>query len=145
MSNRDRFELTKTGIYINERSLIDIIKEIEMPYAQIEYDARIEEGEDPKDLYLLAGDYRPLPLHMVKFPSRHLLDNPKDFTFGIHHSNPLKSKTTLLGCTCGIIECWFLLAKITLTETTVNWTDFQNFHREYWEYNLSFAFDRQQY
>ena len=28
-----------------DRSLIDIVKEIEMPYARIEYDARIEEGK----------------------------------------------------------------------------------------------------
>ena len=44
MSTCDRFGLSNAGeIYINDRSLINIIREIEMPYAQIEYDARIKE------------------------------------------------------------------------------------------------------
>lgn len=118
-----------------------------MPSAQIEYNARIEEGEEPKNLYIMAGDYMPLPLWMVKFPSRHLLDEPfkiakKGFVFEL--DDPYINKTTLLGCTCGITECWFLLARITLTETTVTWSNFNQFYRE-WEYNLSFTFERKEY
>lgn len=149
MNIRDRFKLsTKGEIYINNRSLIDIVKEIELPYAQIEYDARIEEGEDPSELYVMAGDYIPLPLSMVKSPSRHLLDKPLGIAekgFILPPDDPSRNKTTLLGCSCGIIECWFLLAQITLTKTTVQWSDFQQFHRQEWKYNLSFIFDRHEY
>ena len=93
--HRDRFQLSHTGnIYINDRSLIDIVKEIEMPYAQMEYDARIEKGE-PKDLSSIAGDYMPLPLSIVGFPSKHLLGQSlriveKGFT--LEANNPIKTK-----------------------------------------------------
>ena len=146
--HRDRFQLSHTGnIYINYRSLIDIVKEIEMSYAQIEYDARIEE-ENPQDLSLIAGDYMPLPLWITGLPSKHLLGKPLGIAekgFKLEEDNPIKNKTTVLGCSCGVIECWFLLAKITLTDTTVTWSNFQNFHQDGWEYNLNFTFDSQEY
>ena len=145
----DRFKLTKTGdIHINNSSLIDIVKEIELACIKTDYESwENKENENLNELLLLAGNYQPLPLWMIKSPARYFLDEPEDFTygFGIKLDNPMKSKTTLLGCTCGIIQCWFLLAKITLADTTVTWSDFQNFHRDWWEYDLSFTFDRQEY
>ncbi|MGD1919742.1 MAG: hypothetical protein ACFCAD_13130 [Pleurocapsa sp.] len=149
MSNKDNFKLTKTGdIYINNRSLIDIVKEIELAGIRADYESyENKEDEDLNELLLVAGDYQPLPLWMIKFSSRYFLDEAKDFTgkFMAKPENIIRNKTTLLGCTCRIIECWYLLAKITLTENTVTWSDFQNFHRDWWQYNLSFTFDRQQY
>lgn len=144
MSNLDYFELASDGnFYINNRSLINIVKEIEITC--IAKECEEYSPEDDENSYSVAGDYIPLPIYMIKFPSRYLLDEPKDFTYGINTSNPMKSKTTLLGCKCGIIECWFLSAKISLTESKVTWSDFQNFYRDNWEYNLSFTFDRKQY
>lgn len=148
MTNLDIFEISADGnFYINNRSLIDIVKEIEIACITKdceEYQYVPEEDEDP---YLIAGSYMPIPLWMIQFPSRYLLDEPKDFTcrFGINLDDPRRNKTTLLGCPCTEIECWFLLAKVTLTEKTVTWSDFNQFHRDEWQYNLNFTFDRKQY
>ena len=93
----------------------------------------------------MAGDYISLRLWMVKFPSRHLLNKSLKIAekgFVLKPGDPFRNKTALLGCTCGIIEYWFLLAKITLTNFTVTWSDFQQFYRKEWEYNLSFTFNR---
>lgn len=147
MSNLDYFELASDGnFYINNCSLIDIVKEIEIACITKENEEEQYFLEDDEDLYSIAGYYAPLPLYMVKFSSRYLLDEPKDFTSGLASLDSLRlEKTTLLGCTCGIIECWFLLAKVTLKEKIVTRSNFQNFHRDWWEYNLCFTFERKQY
>ena len=40
--------------------------------------------------------------------------------------------TPVLGCTCGIWECWPLEARIEVTETTVKWSSFRQPHRPQW-------------
>lgn len=150
MSHRDQFEVLPNGeIRINSQPLIELVREVELPFALKEYNDWIATGGDPTKVDLLAGDYSYLPPWMVMFPSRHLLDEPfriAEEGFILKPEDPCREKTTILGCTCGIIECWFLLARITLTQTTVTWSDFQQFHRDWWTYNLgSFIFDRQDY
>ena len=60
MTNLDIFEISADGnFYINNRSLIDIVKEIEIACITKdceEYQYVPEEGEDP---YLIAGSYMP--------------------------------------------------------------------------------------
>ena len=53
----------------------------------------------------------------------------------------------LLGCPCGIWECWPLTARIAVTATTVTWSSFRQPHREQWgELPLGpFAFAREAY
>jgi hypothetical protein len=54
---------------------------------------------------------------------------------------------------CGVIECWSFVAKITVNEEMVTWSDFEQPHRGpesvggYWNYNqlVPFVFDRKQY
>lgn len=56
-----------------------------------------------------------------------------------------RRKATVLGCTCGIVECWFLMVEITLLDDVVIWSDFEQFHRP-WVYALGpFVFDRAAY
>jgi tetratricopeptide (TPR) repeat protein len=106
-------------IYINDRALLDIVREIEKPF----------DRSNP-------GNYSYLPAKMVLLPSRHLLDKPDDLQSG---------KSMVLGCTCGILECWCLRVQIVLTDSTVEWSDFSHDFRD-WEYNLgTFRFDRDQY
>ena len=150
MSPRDRFAILPSGeIRINDRPLIDLVREVELPFAQEKYNEWIASGEDPSKVDLIAGDYSYLPPWMVMFPSKHLLDEPYRIAeegFILKPEDSRIGKTTILGCTCGILECWFLLARISLTETTVTWSDFQQFHRDWWTYNLgSFIFARQDY
>ncbi|MER6943011.1 hypothetical protein ABT294_03205 [Nonomuraea sp. NPDC000554] len=58
----------------------------------------------------------------------------------------MRHETMLLGCTCGIAECWALLAKIELTDSVVRWSGFRNNHRD-WDLSLlgPFVFSRRQY
>ena len=106
-------------IYINDRSLLDIVREIEKPF----------DRSNP-------GNYSYLPAKMVLLPSRHLLDKPDDLQSG---------KSMVLGCTCGILECWCLRVQVVLTDSTVEWLNFSHDFRD-WEYNLGiFRFDRDQY
>lgn len=73
----------------------------------------------------------------LRLPSRHLLGAPSREAgcFAIPEDDPRRRKTTLLQCTCGISECWFLLATITALEDFVIWSDFEQFHRD-WVYGL---------
>ena len=133
---------------INGRGLIDVVREVELPYAQREYDARIAAGAAPDELWPrgdLAGDYLYLPGNSVFLPSRNLLGQPYAHGFVTEAADPRNQKSLLLQCTCGITECWFLLATITLTDSTVVWSDFCQFHRD-WRYDLGpFVFDRASY
>ncbi|WP_143874216.1 hypothetical protein [Nostoc sp. 'Peltigera malacea cyanobiont' DB3992] len=54
-------------------------------------------------------------------------------------------RAIVLGCTCGVIECWIIQVRITLNESSVEWADFGQFNPD-WQYNLGpFKFDRKQY
>lgn len=126
-------------IYINDRSFLEIIKEVEEVALVKENFQRDAESQ------LKAGDYYSLPPSLTYFPCRNLLDEPEEFAFIIESDHIHFGKSTLLGCTCGIEGCWFIVAKITLTPTTVIWSNFAQFHFDY-EYDLRpFVFEREQY
>jgi hypothetical protein len=133
---------------INGRGLVDLVREAELPHAIAEYDTRIAEGEAPEELGPrdeLAGRYLYLSARDIFLPSRNLLGEPYQHGFGTKPDDPRNRKSLLLGCTCGITDCWFLLAAIAVTERTVVWSDFCQFHRD-WKYDLRpFVFDREIY
>jgi len=135
-------------IWVNERRLVDIVCEVELPFATAEYDSRKADGEavedyGPRDY--LAGQYMPIPDDMVLLPSLNLLGEPYDSGFLVSEDDPSKGKSLLLSCTCSVIDCWFLLAKIEVTNEHVTWSKFQQFHRD-WPYDLGpFIFDKQEY
>jgi hypothetical protein len=86
-----------------------------------------------------------LPPSIVLLPSRNLLDEPWNHGFKLESNSLQAGKATVLGCTCGVIQCWFLQVRIILNESMVEWDDFGQFHRD-WQYNLgSFKFDPEQY
>jgi tetratricopeptide (TPR) repeat protein len=105
-------------IYINDRALLDIVREIEKSFGE----------SNP-------GDYSYLIATSVLLPSRYLLDKPDDLDSG---------RSMVLGCTCGWPECWCLRVRIAVTDSTVEWSDFRHDFRD-WEYNLGFRFDQNQY
>ena len=48
----------------------------------------------------------------------------------------------LLGCPCGIWDCWYLALKIKFEANAVKFSDFTNPRRKDWQYGLEFKFDR---
>jgi len=131
----DGKKVAVVDIYINGRNLIDIAKEVEIPFAK---------AEGHPDI---AGGYMGLPPEGVFYPSKHLLGEPNR-RFGY------TDKTTVLVCgSCGEGGCWPLEVKITVSEDKVVWSDFGQPHRgpysksSHWKYdNLGpFIFDRKQY
>ena len=48
----------------------------------------------------------------------------------------------LLGCPCGIWNCWYLALKIKFETETVKLYEFKNPRRKDWRYGLEFKFDR---
>jgi len=135
-------------ICINGTPLIEIIREIELPYARMEYDDRVAKEELAENLNerdSLAGDYHYLSRDLTFSPSQNFFGKSYEHGFIVPENDLTKSKSLILGCTCGILECWFLLADIRIKEKTVEWANFQQFHRE-WNYELDpFVFDRLRY
>jgi hypothetical protein len=135
-------------IRINDVPLIEIVREVEFPFACAEWDERTAKGEKADDIGergWLAGNYLYLPPSQVLPPSRNFFGEPYANGFRTDPDDPVNTKSLLLSCTCGITDCWFLLATITVRSDTMTWSDFQQFHRD-WEYKtLRFVFDRTQY
>ncbi|PCC72498.1 hypothetical protein SAMN02745121_09074 [Nannocystis exedens] len=105
------------AIVINDRDLIEWVREVERPHAAREIAER--RRDDPGlDLNVdgLVGDYLHLTRRELALPSRHLFEPSDDIrhSFGVAADDPIHAKTTVLQCTCGILECWFLLVRITL-------------------------------
>lgn len=109
-------------ILINGMSLIDLVRSVELPFAQLEGKPGI------------AGEYGWL----------------SDVDCEIQH---LKTEECMvLGCTCGIPDCWPLTTQVSLDEDIVSWSRFRNWHRaegrtNAWDHSAlgPFIFDRQQY
>lgn len=136
------------AILIDDRDLIELVRDAERPHAAREVAER--RRDDPGlDLTVdhLAGDYLHLTRRELALPSRHLLEPSDDarYGFAVAADDPIQTKTTVLQCTCGIRECWFLLVRITFFDEFVVWSDFEQFHRD-WVYDLGpFVFDRRAY
>lgn len=133
---------------VNGVGLIEIVRDVELPQAQREYDERISAGELPEELGprgALAGNYLYPNGIDVFLPSKNLLGEPYRHGFVADPDDPRNRKSLLLQCTCGITDCWFLLATIVASAEVVVWSDFCQFHR-HWHYNMGpFVFDRGMY
>lgn len=111
-------------ILINGRSLVEIIRDVELPYAT-------QEGSPE-----IAGTYLELP--------------PAEVLPELLRSHP---KANLLGCTCGNYGCWPLQAEIEFGPEVVVWDRFCQPHRGpakpanlQWRYDgVRFTFDRAEY
>jgi hypothetical protein len=135
---------SEIGIRINGVELKELVRNAELPFALAEYDARRADGETEADLGkrgALAGDYLYLSSTQTLSPSRNFLGEPYQ-----HGSSAPATKSLLLRCPCGITDCWFLLARITVGDVTVTWSDFEQFHRRDWRYEIGpFVFERSAY
>lgn len=125
-------------ITIDGRKLLDIIREIELPYAEEEGRLAKKEGvaEEDEDYSDLAGAYGHLSAKV-------LFDNLKT---GISDCGSSHDERVYLFCCgdCGEIFCWTVSMKVRMDEHYVYWYDFKHEHRN-WEYNLSYTFEKTAY
>ena len=128
---------------INGVDLLDLVRTVERPLVEQEIAERVAAGEAPIDDF--SGQYMALSLYERR---KGLLGDPSGTSarhFVLPPDDPRRDKITLLGCDCGIVECWFLLARITLLDEFVVWSEFEQFHRD-WCYDLGpFVFEREAY
>lgn len=109
---------------INGQSLIEMVRQVELPFMPRRPD--------------LAGDYSGIPARLALLPSRHLLGGSPE-------------KSIILVCTCGEPGCGALFANIEVTEGEVVWSKFSGIRRPApgrsgWHDALGpFRFDKQQY
>ena len=114
-------------IFISDRNFIDIVRDVELPFAE-------KEGHPE-----MAGGY-------IGFSSWYLKECFNSFIED--------GKMDILNCGgCGNEGCWPLVAEITTKGKTLVWSNFFNPHREpdskvgHWDHvNLGpFVFDKEQY
>lgn len=120
-------------IEVNGRDLLDIIREVELPFAT--RDRRPNR----------AGGYHGLPPKAVFLPSRHWLDQP-DRLYCDH------GRRAIYRCICGDVGCGPIIIDLDISEDAVTWRNFENpwhsleWTKEPWDYSsLKFTFDKEQY
>ncbi|HEY1237004.1 MAG TPA: hypothetical protein VGE91_01610 [Solirubrobacterales bacterium] len=123
-------DLRQIKIEVNGVEFPELVREAELP------SARADEEEE------IAGNYIGLVAGYMR------IDLAGQFLGG--QGTPMftgSEKTALLGCGCGDVGCSPLMARITVTDETVTWEDFEQPTRPDWEYDGfgPFRFDRAQY
>jgi hypothetical protein len=142
----ERLSYRQACISIDGRKLTDLVRVAEEPWARAEYLERLSEFDDPGTFQFEPGDYKCLPASMVMLPSRSLLDQPHAPGFVLEPDDPSRGKATVLGCSCGIVECWFIQVRVQILPGLVIWSEFGQFHRPHWRYGIGpYTFDRRQY
>jgi hypothetical protein len=109
-TKNDHYSYRVVQILINGKNLIDLLKKHELFFARLEGEPDIAgkyEGLGPKEIY----------------------DNlTKHFK---------KAKVALLGCDCGITECWPFLAEVEEKPDFIVWKNFEQPYRKddfIWDY-----------
>jgi len=119
-------------VFIDSRNLVKILREIEQPFAEAEGDSES------------AGQYDGLPAILVFYPSKYYLgEPPKKFGEGEYPSG----KLPVLGCNCGEMDCNPFLAHISVSETTITCSKFENLYYPTWTYEQlgRLVFEKTQY
>ena len=114
--------LTEVVVTINGEPLLELIKRREQGFAAKDGQASIAGGY----AYLSLIDFEELFLRAAL--EADLAQDERD--------------VVLLGCPCGIWDCWYLALKIKFETETVKLYDFKNPRRKDWQYGLEFKFDR---
>ena len=124
-------DLRQIKIEVNGVELPELVREAELP------SARSNDEED------MAGNYIGLVAGYMR------IDLAGQFLGG--QGTPMfdgsQEKTQLLGCGCGEVGCSPLMARVTVTDETVIWEEFEQPTRPDWDYDGfgPFTFDRAQY
>ena len=112
-------------VRVDDRDLLEYVRETERPFAA---------AEGHPDL---AGRYEPLPAFMAL----------EDF------AAKRAEKVSVYDCECGCLGCWPLRVRISVSDKTVTWSEFEQPHRgpkcraSWWRHDKlgPFEFERAQY
>jgi hypothetical protein len=117
------------GIRVDGRDLREYVAEATYDLWRRELEGEFEDEETE-----IAGTVR----------SQHGGLGVPDFADRPAHFLTAADSVPLLGCPCGIWQCWPLVASIAVTSTTVTWSSFRQPHRDEWgELPIGpFTFDR---
>ena len=115
---------TEVVVTINGEPLLELIRQREQSFAAKNGQASIAGGY----AYLSLIDFEKLFLDAL-LPNGQLAASSEQ-------------NAVLLGCPCGIWDCWYLALKIKFEANAVKFTDFTNLRRKDWRYGLEFKFDR---
>ena len=134
----DKVASDAIAIFIDGRSLIELVRKIELPFAT-------EEGREQD-----AGNYMWMRLNWLPDVWQHFHGASEQVLF-------YPFKTNWLECgACGVSECWPLLARIEVKDKSIVWRLFEQPYRrkkyetrriKHWKYVGfgPFRFDREQY
>lgn len=116
----DIFPMAAVEIYINGEKLRQKVFKQELPFAEIEGHPEI------------AG---------------HAPITPKELYQSLHDDYAEEECVSILGCGCGVFDCWPLDVAVEVGKNVVTWYGFNMYHRKNWDYSSlgSFVFDKQQY
>jgi hypothetical protein len=119
-------------IRIDDQDLAEMVHAVELPFA---------DGEGKPEI---AGDYAGVRPHQLAGSIREHFMGSSGSDLGCGASD----KTVLLGCQCGDLGCWPLMAHIDVKPHEVVWSEFAQPHRaETWSYARfgDLVFERTQY
>lgn len=128
-----RFELRPweipAGATVNE--VVPVIDGLSLIDRVAQYEA--ERGYEPSGGYRGVGSNYSAPF--------------AEWFTGRHLRTPSPDHVPLLGCDCGEVECWPLVATVTVADLVVTWSRFRQPHREQWSYESfgPFTFDASDY
>ena len=113
---------TEVVVAINGEPLLELIRQRERSFA-------VKNGQG-----YIAGDYAYLSL----------IDFEELFLRAALEADLAQDErnAVLLGCPCGIWDCWYLALKIKFETETVKLYEFKKQRRKDWRYGLEFKFDR---
>ncbi|MCB9637064.1 MAG: hypothetical protein H6721_33565 [Sandaracinus sp.] len=137
-------------LYVDGEDFVETIRRLEEPFVAEERsfqeaeDGDLEDGMEER-FADMPGRYLNLSERETFLPSRNFLGAPYDTGVVLPPDDPYRDKSLLLQCTCGITECWMLMARIEVHDDVVTWTDLGQFHRQHWSYELAFTFEREAY
>ena len=118
----ERESFTEVVVAINGEPLLELIKRREQSFTAKDGQASIAGGY----AYLSLIDFEELFLRTAL--EADLAQDERD--------------VVLLGCPCGIWNCWYLTLKIKFETETVKLYEFKNLRRKDWQYGLEFKCDR---
>lgn len=106
-------------IFINGNNLIELLKEIELPFASIE--------GHPE----MAGHYEGIPPLLSLPPHKHFwgVASVEDYQYPERQVALFENKSS------GIPGEWTFTARIDVTGESVKWSDFRQQHRPKWDYS----------
>lgn len=114
------FPTAAVEIYINGENFREKVCKQELPFAEQEGNPRI------------AG---------------HAPITPRELYQSLHDDYAEEECVSILGCCCGVVDCWPLDVAIEVGKNVVTWYGFNMYHRKNWDYSSlgSLVFDKQQY